>query len=27
LRDYGRDLVEKKAREKAGEVLIRMKAR
>jgi len=27
LRDYQRDLVEKKAREKAGEVLIRMKAR
>jgi len=27
LRDYERDLVEKKAREKAGEVLIRMKAR
>jgi predicted transcriptional regulator len=27
LRDYGRDLVEKKGREKAGEVLIRMKAR
>jgi hypothetical protein len=27
LRDYGRDLVEKKAREKAGEVLICMKAR
>jgi cell division protein FtsB len=27
LRDYGRDLVEKKAREKVGEVLIHMKAR
>jgi predicted transcriptional regulator len=27
LRDCGRDLVEKKARENAGEVLIRMKAR
>jgi len=27
LRDYQRDLVEKKAREKTGEVLIRMKAR
>jgi hypothetical protein len=27
LRDYERDLVEKKAREKAGEVLICMKAR
>jgi hypothetical protein len=27
LRDYGRDLVEKKAKEKAGEVLIRMKSR